>query len=336
MRTLSLIGAIACCTLAAPTTLAQDHGGMDHHTKPMHATAKAVNAMCPIGKEPIVASAGTVEYKGHQIGICCPGCGKKFLAQDEAAKDEFIAMAIAHKEPGQITMDADNDILWGESYTLNTCAISGEELGGMGDTVVKMYDGREVRFCCDGCVDEFEADLDASWEAVDVKMIQDQMRYYPLEACLVSDESMMDEGKDVGENIVYGNRLVRLCCKMCISDFKDDPASFITKLDKATADAQRDDYPLATCLVSGGELGGMGEPFEMVLAGRLIRFCCDGCVEDVETNPAKFIAQLDAAWQAKGMFMPVASEHGANEQAEKEMHDDADGHDGHGHGGHGG
>lgn len=302
MRRLSLCSLIACCTLAAPAALAQDHAGMNQ-MKPMHAVAtKAVNEMCPIGKEPIDPSAGTVEYKGHQIGLCCPGCGEKFLAQDEAAKDKFIALAIAHQEPGQVSID---DESWSEPYTLNMCAVSGEAFDDSEEAVVKKFDGREVRFCCNDCAKEFAENLDASWEKVDAAIIKDQMRYYPLQTCIVSGEPLTDEGEDIAKNVVYGNRLIRLCCKMCVNDFKKDPKAFIAKLDKAAADEQRENYPFKSCIVSGGELGGMGEPYEMVLAGRLIRFCCDGCVEDVEANPAKFIAQLDAAWQAEGMYMPA-------------------------------
>ncbi len=39
---------------------------------------------------------------------------------------------------------------WTGPYTLDTCPVSGEKLGSMGDPSVKMYDGREVRFCGGG------------------------------------------------------------------------------------------------------------------------------------------------------------------------------------------
>jgi hypothetical protein len=46
------------------------------------------------------------------------------------------------------------------AYTLNTCVVSGEELGSMGDPIVKTYDGVEVKFCCEDCVTEFEGEKD--------------------------------------------------------------------------------------------------------------------------------------------------------------------------------
>ena len=65
---------------------------------------------------------------------------------------------------------------------------------------------------------------------------------------------------------------------------------------KTTADS----YPLTTCIVSDEPLGSMGEGvnFTHKEAGkpdRVVRFCCEGCIEDFRANPAKFLKKLDAA-----------------------------------------
>ena len=44
------------------------------------------------------------------------------------------------------------------SYPLDTCVVMGSRLGSMGDPIVKVYDGQEVKFCCAPCIEEFEAD----------------------------------------------------------------------------------------------------------------------------------------------------------------------------------
>lgn len=41
------------------------------------------------------------------------------------------------------------------SYPLKTCVVTGDKLGSMGDPIAIEYQGQEVQFCCDGCVDEF-------------------------------------------------------------------------------------------------------------------------------------------------------------------------------------
>lgn len=43
-------------------------------------------------------------------------------------------------------------------YTLKTCAVSGEKLGGMGDPYVYKYKDREIKFCCKGCLKDFNKD----------------------------------------------------------------------------------------------------------------------------------------------------------------------------------
>jgi len=150
----------------------------------------------------------------------------------------------------------------GDPYPFDTCPISGEKLGSMGEPFVKMYEGREIRFCCDGCPPRFEKDLAASMAKLDEKVVKDQTPLYPLKTSIVT-------GKDL-------------------------PA--IAELDKAVVAEQGKNYPLTKCPVSGEAYGGdMGEPVDMVYAGRLIRVCCKMCKKDIEKDPAKFIAMADAA-----------------------------------------
>lgn len=54
-------------------------------------------------------------------------------------------------------------------YPLDTCIVSGEALGSMGDAVVKIHDGREVKFCCAGCIKKFDKDPAKYIAAADAK-----------------------------------------------------------------------------------------------------------------------------------------------------------------------
>jgi YHS domain-containing protein len=40
-------------------------------------------------------------------------------------------------------------------YTLKTCIVTDEKLGEMGDPYVYVYKGRELKFCCKGCLKDF-------------------------------------------------------------------------------------------------------------------------------------------------------------------------------------
>jgi YHS domain-containing protein len=40
-------------------------------------------------------------------------------------------------------------------YTLKTCVVSGDTLGEMGAPYVYKYQDREIKFCCKGCLKDF-------------------------------------------------------------------------------------------------------------------------------------------------------------------------------------
>ncbi|MGI9012852.1 MAG: hypothetical protein ACR2GY_01220 [Phycisphaerales bacterium] len=315
--------------------------------------AKTINDMCPIGKEAIVTSVKTIEYKGHTLGFCCPGCDDAFLAWDETRKDEFVRLALADKEPGMETHSQDDaaqvpaDEITSDPYLLDTCIVTGMKLGSMGDPIVQMFTvpgadrfphfagEREVRFCCAGCVEKFQADMPKYFAAIDEKMIAQQMPYYPLDTCVVMEQDRLDEmSKPV--DLIYQNRLVRFCCNMCVQEFNDDPKQYLDKIDAAIIKQQSEHYPLDTCVVmENSKLGSMGEPIEKVYGTRLVKFCCASCIKKFEDNPTAFIARLDKAWKDSGHMPGVAAEwHDGHEGDHGNHGNDAHGQGEQGHGNH--
>lgn len=112
-------------------------------------------------------------------------------------------------------------------YPLDTCPVGGE-LGSMGDPIIRQYDGREVRFCCDSCIAEFEAHKAEYWQKIDAKIIEQQRDSYPIEICVVSGAKLVSMGEPV--ELVAGNRLVKLCCEGCIEKFKSESAHYLSIL----------------------------------------------------------------------------------------------------------
>ncbi len=45
-----------------------------------------------------------------------------------------------------------------DGYPLETCLVTGEKLGSMGDPFVFKYQGKTVKFCCSSCIKEFNTD----------------------------------------------------------------------------------------------------------------------------------------------------------------------------------
>ncbi len=177
-------------------------------------------------------------------------------------------------------------------YPLAICPVSDQKLGGMGDPVIHQHEGREIRFCCKGCLPKFTKDPAKYLKKVDELIVKQQAKHYPTKKCVVSDELLIREGgKPV--DLVYQNRLVRLCCKSCKKDFTKSPRKFLKKLDKAVIAHHKDHYPLKECVVSGQKLGSMGKPLDVVLANRLVRLCCGGCKKALLSEPAKYLAKLN-------------------------------------------
>ena len=44
------------------------------------------------------------------------------------------------------------------AYPLETCLVGGDKLGSMGKPYTFVHEGREIKFCCEGCDEEFKAD----------------------------------------------------------------------------------------------------------------------------------------------------------------------------------
>lgn len=182
------------------------------------------------------------------------------------------------------------------AYPLTTCPISGGKLGSMGEPVVKVYEGREVKFCCASCPPTFEKDVAKSLAKLDESIIKDQTPFYPLDTSVVTGKKLPAKPVDW----VYENRLVRLGDEAEKAEFKKDAAKHLAALDKAAVEKQTKDYPLQTCAVSKEKLGSMGKPVDMIVAGRLVRLCCNDCVKSVGKDPAKYIAMVDDARKSGG------------------------------------
>lgn len=173
----------------------------------------------------------------------------------------------------------------GDAYSLDVCAVSGEPLGSMGDPIVLVKDSRELRLCCAGCNGAVEKQTESVMSKVDEKMIADQQEHYPVETCIIS-------GQPAGVEFVAGNRLFKTCCNNCKGAVEKDVEAHIEKLDDAVIKAQSEGYEANTCPVSGKELGE--DAVNKVVANRLIKLCCAGCVGAVDKEPSKFLGGDEA------------------------------------------
>lgn len=182
----------------------------------------------------------------------------------------------------------------GDAYALSTCPISGEQLGEMGAPISLIHEGREVKFCCEGCLPKFKADPAKYMAKIDAKMIEEQLPYYPNNVCAVRGGPLGEMGDPI--DLIVNNRLVRLCCAGCEKPLRAEPAKFIAPLDAAVLAKQKESYPFDKCLVSGESLGHgtHGKSVDLVVANRLVRLCCEACATQVQVNPAAYFAVIDS------------------------------------------
>jgi len=175
-------------------------------------------------------------------------------------------------------------------YVLKTCPVTGHDLHLMGEPVSKVYDGREIKFCCPMCPAKFEANKAKYMAEIDAAIIKQQLPSYPLETCPVSGQALSKMAHPV--NYVYGDRLVRFCCPGCEKKFEKDQATYLKKLDDAIVAAQKVTYASDQCPVSGERLGDHGPAVNYVVGNKLIKLCCKSCEKTVRKNAAEYLDKV--------------------------------------------
>lgn len=199
-----------------------------------------------------------------------------------------------HGDPGAAAQQKSG----GDPYLLDSDAVSGKGLGPVATQAIVVHEGREFRFANQQNADTFKANPARYIAGVDAKMIAQQASYYPLETCVVSGDKLGN--KDASFEFVHQNRLVRVTSKEHMAAFLREPGKYLAKLDAAVIERQKAKYKPTTCPVSGEKLGEMGDPIDLVVGNRLVRFCCKGCLKDFDKDPLSYLGKLDGGGKEKG------------------------------------
>src|SRR5262249_28527207 len=126
----------------------------------------------------------------------------------------------------------------------------------------------------------------------DAATIAAQKPLYSLTTCPVSGKPLGSGGM-TPQDIVQDGQLVTLCCGKCKAEFDKSPADYVKKVQAALIDAQKANYPLDVCPVSGDKLDD-----KRVMTGvgsKLADLCCGDCKKDLAADPAKSTAKIDQA-----------------------------------------
>jgi YHS domain-containing protein len=118
------------------------------------------------------------------------------------------------------------------AYPLDYCIVSGEKLGSMSEPITYDYNGRDIKFCCQGCLETFKKDPATYTKKLDDAIIAAQKDSYPYTTCPVTGEKLGEMGPPI--DYVYNNQLVRFCCPACPPIFEKDPEKYMKILHSQT------------------------------------------------------------------------------------------------------
>lgn len=66
-------------------------------------------------------------------------------------------------------------------------------------------------------------------------------------------------------------------------------------------------YPLATCFISGDQLGDMGKPVVFTYEGQELIMCCKDCKKKFDKNPKKYMKIFQDAVKKSGKAAPAST-----------------------------
>jgi hypothetical protein len=151
-----------------------------------------------------------VVVEGRLVRVCCSGCARRVKAAP--------ARAIAKIDRAVIDQQV-------AAYPLKTCLKNIQEPLS-GSAVNAVVGTRLVRTCCLDCAQQVKAEPAAFMRTLDAAYTAQQLPDYAVETCVVSDEPLDEDAL----NVLYGNTLVRLCCKGCHRTFTKEPELFMKKI----------------------------------------------------------------------------------------------------------
>lgn len=167
---------------------------------------------CPISGEKLGPDAVDKVAGGHLVRTCCSKCADT-VAKDPATYRAKVVEAVIQAQKA--------------TYPLKSCPVTGETLGA--DAVDHVVGTRLVRLKDKATVAAFEKEPAKAMAKVDEALINSQLASYRATTCPVMGDPL---GRDA-VNVLYGTRLVRVCCTSCVKKLRASPEKYLAALDAA-------------------------------------------------------------------------------------------------------
>lgn len=169
-------------------------------------------ATCPVSGEKLGPDAVDKVVGGHLVRTCCPKCADAIAKEPATYRAKVVDAVVLAQKP---------------SYPLRSCPVTGETLGA--DAYDHVVGTRLVRLKDQATVAAFEKEHAKAMAKVDEALIRAQIAEYKPTTCPVMGEPL---GRDA-INVLYGTRLVRICCAGCEKKLRATPEKYLAMLDAA-------------------------------------------------------------------------------------------------------
>lgn len=157
--------------------------------------------------------------------------GRDLKVANEAAKATFLA----DPKPHLAKLDAAIIKAQKDTYPLTKCPMMKVGINALGTPVDVVYNNQYIRTCCPTCA-EMARKEPAKWQAqVEAEIANAQRPSYPLTECVVAGHALGEMGAPV--EVVEQGTLIRLCCKGCLHELRQDPTKYVTAVREARAKA---------------------------------------------------------------------------------------------------
>jgi YHS domain-containing protein len=162
------------------------------------------------------------------------------------------------------------------------CPVTMFPLGSMGTPPKVEVNGQAVFLCCEGCrealLEEPEkhlAKLAANAASTGAHVAAPETELPPIGDMELATSSPLE--------IQYDEQQAG----------QSDSPEIIAALSKLSPEDRRLAEKQHVCPVAGMRLGSMGVPAKVVVQGRPVFICCEGCRKRLLAEPAKYLAKLD-------------------------------------------
>lgn len=102
---------------------------------------------------------------------------------------------------------------------------------------------------------------------------------------------VMDGKIDKALFVDFNGKRIYVCCEGCIDILKADPAKYIKKLETQEITLATTQVLQTVCPVMDSKIN---KAMYVDFNGKRVYVCCEGCIDKVKADPAKYIKKLEA------------------------------------------